>query len=70
MATSEGRHRELASSVNWNCASDIFTCSDDQSVQRWSPQGHNMGKVSNDGGICLAITMCLASNPFNTYILP
>lgn len=28
-----------------------------------------MGKVQNDGGTC-TITMCLASNAFNTCILP
>lgn len=43
----EGQHGQLASAVSWpaDSASDIFSCSDDQSIQRWSPQGHSMGKA-------------------------
>lgn len=44
-------HGHLASAVTWTSAlsSNIYTCSDDQSVQKWSPQGLNMGKACATG---------------------
>lgn len=50
---SASTHPELASAVCWpaDSSSDVFSCSDDQSIQRWSPQGHSMGKVGVEGGL-------------------
>lgn len=41
-------HKELAGAVGWNVAGELFSCSDDKSIQRWNSRGEPEGKVGWD----------------------
>ncbi|KAI8462988.1 MAG: intraflagellar transport protein 80 [Monoraphidium minutum] len=38
-------HSEIAAAVGWNAFSELFSCSDDHSICRWSSRGDLEGKV-------------------------
>ncbi len=38
-------HTDLASGCGWSVWNELFTCSDDQSIQKWSTAGEPEGKV-------------------------
>ncbi len=42
-------HRELASAVSWD-GGHLVSGSDDQTVQRWTAEGHQSGQVRDSPG--------------------
>lgn len=38
-------HKELVGAVGWNVWNELFSCSDDHTVQRWNMHGDLDGKV-------------------------
>lgn len=42
-------HNQIAAGVGWNAFSELFSCSDDHSICRWSSTGDLEGKVLTYG---------------------
>jgi hypothetical protein len=42
-------HTDIAVGVGWSAAGELFSCSDDRSVCRWSSSGGLEGKVRGEG---------------------
>ncbi len=49
-AGSAAVHSDLASSCGWNAWGELWTASDDQTIQKWSPAGEPEGKVRQQQG--------------------
>ena len=41
-------HTDIATAVAWSPDCQLFSCSDDKTISKWSPEGEHAGKISLD----------------------
>ncbi len=42
-------HTDVCAALGWSVLNELYTCSDDQTIQKWSLSGEHEGKVCNLG---------------------
>jgi intraflagellar transport protein 80 len=42
-----GEHTDIATSVAWSNENQLFSCSDDKTLAKWSPEGQPAGKITS-----------------------
>lgn len=48
-------HTDVCTALGWSVLNELYTCSDDQTIQKWSLSGEHEGKVCSLG----AFVTCL-----------
>ena len=44
--TIKTEHSDIATAVTWSPDCQLFSCSDDKSISRWSSEAEHLGKIS------------------------